>query len=80
MNYFDNWFIVWIDVQNRGGDMIFDASIRDDNGREGIIESLKSAIIKIFDMTLDVLRVWIKRKTIWKSIFESVFQRELMIE
>ena len=37
--------------------MIFDASIRDDDNRERIRESLKSDIIKIFDITLDVSRV-----------------------
>jgi len=37
--------------------MIFNASIRDNNSREGIRRNLESNIIEILDMTLDVSKV-----------------------
>jgi len=37
--------------------MIFDASIRDNNSKGGIRESLENDIIKILDITLDISRV-----------------------
>jgi len=60
--------------------MIFNASIRNNNSREGIRRNLESNIIEILDMTLDVSKVWIKRKMIWESIHEPVFQIKLIIK
>jgi len=39
---------------NQSGNLIFDASIKDDNGSEEIRGGFKSDIIKIFDMTFDI--------------------------
>ena len=44
-------------MQNQSSNIIFDASIRDDDNSRGIRGNLKSNIIKIFDITLDVSRV-----------------------
>jgi len=57
MNHFDNQFIVWIDVQNRDSNMIFNTSIRDNDSKGMIKESLESNVVKILDMTLDISKV-----------------------
>jgi len=56
--------------------LIFDVSIKDDYGSKGIGGDLESDIVKIFDIILDISRVWMKRKLIWKRIFESISQRK----
>ena len=69
MNYFDGRFIVYVDVWDGHGNMIFDAHIWYDNGQGEIGRSFENNVIKIFNMNLD---------TFLPQIKENILEKELM--
>jgi len=80
VNCLDDRSVIWMNVRDWRSYIVLDTGIEYNNGRERVRQCSEYNIIQVFDVILDIRKMWMEIKSIWKRIDEMISWIELLVK